>query len=84
MSSSEGAVPSSAILAREISANETHLTIFTHRGKTEIRWEMISERLGQATSVERMRCQLSPSGYSIRWPLLDEDLGIGEMILPGR
>jgi hypothetical protein len=84
MTYSEAGVPSNAILAREISANETHLTIFTHRGKTEMRWEMISEKLGQATSVERMRCQLSPSGYSIRWPLLDEDLGIGEMILPGR
>ncbi|MCX6586166.1 MAG: DUF2442 domain-containing protein [Acidobacteria bacterium] len=77
-------MPSNAILAREISASETHLTILTHRGKTEIRWEMISERLSQATSVERTRCQLSPSGYSIRWPLLDEDLGIGEMLLPGR
>ena len=84
MTCSEAAVPSSAILAREISANESHLTIFTHRGKTEMRWELISERLGQATSVERMRCHLSPSGYSIRWPLLDEDMGIGELILPGR
>jgi len=84
MNCSEAAVPSSAIFAREMSASETHLTILTHRGKTEIRWELISERLGQATSVERMRCQLSPSGYSIRWPLLDEDLGIGEMLLPGR
>ncbi len=77
-------MPSNAIFAREISATETHLTILTHRGKTEIRWEMISERLSQATSVERLRCQLSPSGYSIRWPLLDEDLGVGEMLLPGR
>ena len=77
-------MPSNANFAREISATETHLTILTHRGKTEIRWEMISERLGQATSVERMRCQLSPSGYSIRWPLLDEDLGVGELLLPGR
>jgi len=84
MNCSEAAVPSSAIFAREMSASETHLTILTHRSKTEIRWELISERLGQATSVERMRCQLSPSGYSIRWPLLDEDLGIGEMLLPGR
>ncbi len=73
---------SSTILAREISASETHLSITTHRGKTEIRWEKISEKLSQATSVERMRCSLSPSGYSIRWPLLEEDLGVGELLMP--
>lgn len=80
----EAAVPSSAIFAREISASETHLIITTHRGKTEIRWELASEKLAQATTVERMRCSLSPSGYSVRWPLLDEDLGVGELVVPGR
>lgn len=82
MTYSEAAVASSSILAREISANETHLSITTHRGKTEIRWEKLSEKLAQATSIERMRCYLSPSGYSIRWPLLEEDLGVGELLVP--
>ena len=78
----EVGVASSTILAREISASETHLSITTHRGKTEIRWEKLSEKLAQATSIERMRCYLSPSGYSIRWPLLEEDLGVGELLVP--
>jgi len=77
-------VASSTILAREISASETHLSITTHRGKTEVRWEKLSEKVAQATSVERMRCFLSPSGYSIRWPLLEEDLGVGELLVPVR
>ena len=72
------------VYAREVTATETHLIINTHRGKHEIRWELCSERLSQATQAERMRLALSPSGCSIRWPLLDEDLAVGPLILPGR
>lgn len=76
-------MPSSlTVYAREVTATETHLQISTHRGKHEIRWELCSERLGQATQAERALLMLSPSGCSIRWPLLDEDLGIGPLIMP--
>jgi len=72
------------VYAREAQATETHLIITTHRGKHEIRWELCSEKLGQATQAERSRMALSPSGCSIRWPLVDEDLAIGPLILPTR
>ena len=75
-------MPSSLVVyAREIQANETHLIIVTHRGRFEIRWELCSERLAQATQAERQLVVLSPSGASIRWPLLDEDLAVGPLIL---
>jgi len=78
-------VPSSLTgYAREIQATDTHLVITTHRGKFEIRWELCSEKLSQATQAERQRLALSPSGSSIRWPLIDEDLAIGPLILPAR
>ena len=73
---------SNPILAREISADGNRLSIPTHRVKTGIRWENFAEKLGQGKSLERMRCSLSPSGYSIRWPLLEEDLGVGELLVP--
>lgn len=80
-----GGVPSSlTVFAREALATDTHLVISTHRGKHEIRWELCSERLAQATQAERARLQLSPSGCSVRWPLLDEDLGLGPLIMPSR
>lgn len=69
------------VYARELSATDTHLVILTHRGKHEIRWELCSEKLSQATQAERGRFSLSPSGCSIRWPLIDEDLAIGPLIL---
>lgn len=80
---SEAGVPSSlTVYAREAQATETHLIIGTHRGRHEIRWELCSEKLAQAMQAERALLGLSPSGCSIRWPLLDEDLAIGPLIMP--
>ena len=78
-------MPSSLVVyARDAQATDTHLLINTHRGKHEIRWELCSEKLSQATQAERTLLVLSPSGASIRWPLLDEDLAVGPLILPSR
>jgi len=40
----------------------------------------ISDRLRSATPAERERFELSPSGYGIHWPLLDEDLSIDGLL----
>ena len=36
----------------------------------------ISERLASAKAFECEECEVSPSGYGIRWPLVDEDLSV--------
>ncbi|MBM4039310.1 MAG: DUF2442 domain-containing protein [Planctomycetes bacterium] len=40
----------------------------------------VSERLARATPAERARFEVSPSGYGIHWPDLDEDLSIDGLI----
>lgn len=40
----------------------------------------ISSRLLSASPVERARFEVSPSGYGIHWPLLDEDLSIDGLL----
>ncbi len=40
----------------------------------------ISGKLAQATPAERAKFELSPSGYGIHWPLLDEDLSIDGLL----
>lgn len=40
----------------------------------------VSQRLFQATQTERERCEISPSGYGIHWPLIDEDLSIDGLL----
>ena len=47
-------------------------------GTQTYNWRMkeISEKLSRASEVERNNFQISPSGYGIHWPLIDEDLSI--------
>lgn len=40
----------------------------------------ISEKLAKASEGEREKFELSPSGYGIHWPDLDEDLSIDGLI----
>jgi hypothetical protein len=40
----------------------------------------ISSLLAKATEKERNTFEISPSGYGIHWPLLDEDLSIDGLI----
>lgn len=39
-----------------------------------------SSRLAEATEQEQQTFEISPSGYGIHWPLLDEDLSIDGLL----
>jgi Protein of unknown function (DUF2442) len=55
------------------------LTITTGSGTYSIPWEQCSSTLARASWTERSRAEMSPSGYGIHWPLLDEDLAVGPL-----
>lgn len=40
----------------------------------------VSPRLAAATSAQRSHYEVSPSGYGIHWPELDEDLSIDGLL----
>ena len=40
----------------------------------------ISDRLQQANQEERTKYEISPSGYGVHWPLIDEDLSIDGLL----
>lgn len=40
----------------------------------------VSSRLLAASPAERARYEVSPSGYGIHWPLIDEDLSIDGLL----
>jgi hypothetical protein len=48
-----------------------------------IPWERCSRRLAQASTAQRLVAELSPSGYGINWPLLDEDVSIAALLRSG-
>ncbi len=68
------------VLAKAIKASAEALVIITEAGAVTIPWERCSERLARASFVERSRAELSPSGYGIHWPLIDEDLAVGPLL----
>jgi hypothetical protein len=45
-----------------------------------VSWQQCSPRLSRAMSQERAFIQISPSGYGLHWPLLDEDLAINPLL----
>ena len=68
------------ILAKAIEITPEALILITQSGSVSVRWERCSERLAGASVLERSRAELSPSGYGIHWPLLDEDLAVGPLL----
>ncbi len=42
--------------------------------------EKLSKKLSLASDVERNLYSISPSGYGIHWPLIDEDLSVNAII----
>jgi len=51
--------------------------MITESGRVDIPWQESPDWLARATGFERGRSELSPSGYGIHWPLIDEDLVAG-------
>jgi hypothetical protein len=46
-------------------------------GRTiELPLEKISKKLMNASDIQRRLYKVSPSGYGIHWPLLDEDISV--------
>ena len=42
--------------------------------------DKLSSKLKSTTDIERAMYKISPSGYGIHWPLIDEDLSISGML----
>jgi len=68
------------VLAKAIETTPEALIVTLESGSVSIPWERCSERLAHASQAERDRAELSPSGYGIHWPLIDEDLAVGPLV----
>jgi hypothetical protein len=68
------------ILAKSIHTTPEALVVEVEGRTTVIPWARCSPRLASARDAERAIAELSPSGYGIHWPLLDEDLAVGPLV----
>lgn len=48
--------------------------------KKSVELKSVSHKLLAAPELERNKFQISPSGYDIHWPLIDEDLSVKGLI----
>ncbi|MBN2390824.1 MAG: DUF2442 domain-containing protein [Anaerolineae bacterium] len=60
--------------------DDTYLYLTIDGAAYRIRWEDASSRLADATMAQRKHFEISPSGYGIHWPWLDEDLAITPLL----
>ena len=68
------------ITAKKIQTNHDGLVVVLDDRRVLIPWEKCSPWLAMATEAERLNAELSPGGYGIHWPLLDEDLSINGLL----
>jgi len=65
---------------RKLSVSGTRLHIDVDGRSYEIDLAKHSRRLARATQEQRERVEVSPSGYGLHWPEVDEDLSVDGLI----
>ena len=65
---------------KEISFDH-HYLIMNIDGR-ELKFELskVSAKLASATEIQRSFFKVSPSGYGIHWPLIDEDISVDALL----
>lgn len=69
------------ITASSIETTNEELIIRLADREVRIPWERCSPSLAVATAEQRRRGELSPGGYGIHWPLIDEDLSVAGLVV---
>lgn len=67
-------------VSHKVEAGDGFLLITSGEIKCKIPFDQLSEKLKNASEMERQIFVLSPSGYGIHWPLIDEDLAIEQLL----
>jgi len=72
------------VIAESIEATDKELIIRVAGEDVRISWDQCSPRLADATPQQRAEAELSPGGYGIHWPTIDEDLAVGPLVSANR
>jgi hypothetical protein len=64
----------------EIHTDETYLYMTVDGQFYRVHWTDCSPRLAKATAEQRFDLDVSPSGYGLHWPGVDEDLAITPLL----
>ncbi|MFH2143896.1 MAG: DUF2442 domain-containing protein [Bacteroidota bacterium] len=64
----------------KIDVTDDQLIIISDGIEYKFKLSEVSERLEHASSEEKKDFIVSPSGYGIHWPRIDEDISIHELL----
>ena len=67
-------------VAERIEAGDEGLLVVLKDREIRIPWGSCSPPLAAATAEQRRCAELSPGGYGIHWPMIDEDLSISGLL----
>jgi hypothetical protein len=65
---------------QSVRAEAAYLYLTVDKQRYRIRWTRCSTRLAKATLPQRRHFEISPSGYGLHWPEIDEDLAITPLL----
>jgi Protein of unknown function (DUF2442) len=65
---------------QEILFGPTTISLIIDGKQIKMNLEDVSEKLNKATDLQRNFYKISPSGYGIHWPLIDEDLSVAALL----
>ena len=65
---------------QKISFSGSQMKIKVDAKEVVINVTKVSQRLLKASKKERETYKVSPSGYGIHWPLIDEDLSVDALL----
>ena len=68
------------IAATGIETTPEGLVLVLGKRRILVKWEKCSKSLALATETERLHAELSPGGFGIHWPLIDEDLSVHSLL----
>ncbi len=61
---------------QSVSFENDSMSLMVDGKQIKVLLETISPRLKNANEIQRNFYKISPSGYGIHWPLIDEDISI--------
>lgn len=65
---------------KEVSFFDDQMILEVDSRRVTVDLRKVSPRLDAASAEQRMRYEVSPSGYGIHWPDLDEDLSVDALL----
>jgi hypothetical protein len=64
----------------DISFGQNSISLLIDGKTIEVPLDKVSKKLKEASDFQRKFYKVSPSGYGIHWPLIDEDLSVDAIL----